>query len=230
MAKKKKEVVVLDAEIIEEITTPDFSDTEIYTGPGKKPQGSSKKDYPKFTPETRETILQLVGGGSPENHAVNIAGIHIDTLYRWLERGRMFQGKIDDGFEDELELVDKDFANFHTAFYKVKSTPIVVLLQGVMKAARGDPDNGINPNPTLALRLLEKLDPEQFGQKSAVDIRQAIKQDVRVIGAGGSVKQLAEGEEIVKQLSTEELRFLRADYQKRRAARMLAAGDEEDAE
>jgi hypothetical protein len=249
MAKKKKEEVeILDAEIIEEITNPDFSNLEVSRSIGrpKKPKGTRKKDFPKFTPEVRETILRLVGNGSPANHAVNIAGVGLESLYRWLERGRHAQNKIDDGYEDTLEPVDVDFANFFVNYNRVSSNPIIELIHGIMKAAKGDPgspgspgdpDNGIpptpaipptKPNPNLALRLLEKLDPEQFGQRQAIDMRVAGKVGVGHVHV--TADKLIEGSDIAKRLTDEELLLLRGNLQKEKEKKMLPSGNEEDAE
>jgi hypothetical protein len=216
MAKKKKEEVeILDAEIIEEITNPDFSNLEVSRSIGrpKKPKGTRKKDFPKFTPEVRETILRLVGNGSPANHAVNIAGVGLESLYRWLERGRHAQNKIDDGYEDTLE--------------PVPGSP----------GSPGDPDNGIpptpaipptKPNPNLALRLLEKLDPEQFGQRQAIDMKVAGKVGVGHVHV--TADKLIEGSDIAKRLTDEELLLLRGNLQKEKEKKMLPSGNEEDAE
>lgn len=235
MGLNDKDNQVLDAEILEEITTPDYSAAEEYKGPQKKPRGTRKKDHPKFTPEARETILQLVSVGTPDNHAANYAGVRVDTLYRWLEYGRVAQDKIDAGDEDDLNPVDLDFANFFSQYLKVKPSPIIGLLQTVLRAARGtkgDIEKGIpatKPNPQLALRLLEKLDPVQFGPRQNIDMNVSGK--VAHGHLHGTVNQnVLDGGEIAKQLSTDELRALRADIISKKEPKKLPAKITKEAE
>ena len=208
---------ILDAEVLEEITTPDYSAAEEYKGPQKKPRGTRKKDFPDFTPETRETILQYVGLGSPPHDAANLAKITPNKLYKWLEKGRICQGKIDDGHEDELSPAELEFATFFTEYSRALSSPIVRLLGIVQKHA--------STKPYLALKLLEKLSPQYFGERKAIDMNVAGQISQRhfhgVIGAG-KVDEL-EGGEIAKQLSTDELRAIRADIISKKEPKKLPA-------
>jgi len=209
---------ILDAEVVQDICTPDYSQTEVDAGPAKQPRTTRKADYPKFTPETREHLLELVSQGVPDNHACNAVGIQVSTLYRWLEKGRLVQNKLDEGLEDELYPVELDFANFYVSYYRVKASPVTDLISTVMTAALGspgDPENGIlptKPNPGLALKMLEKLDPEQFGQRSKVDMN--VKGKIGHLHA--DLGQLNTGEDVVKQLTTEEIKILKADIKQRR--------------
>ena len=226
---------VIDAEIVEEITSPNLDDVDVcaHVGRDKQPRGTRKRDFPKFNPKTRETILALVAEGSPDNHAANIAGITVATLYRWLERGRTSQRYLDEG--DEVDPIDTDFAEFFTNYNKLFSAPRIQLLRSIMKAAKGDPgdpEKGIpptKPNHNLALKMLEKLDPEQFGQRQAIDMQ--VKGKVGVGHIHVDARQLEGGtDEILGRITTEDLRLLRAAKQKEKQQKALPAGDEEDDE
>jgi hypothetical protein len=79
-------------------------------------------------------------------------------------------------------------------------------------------------NPYVALKMLEKLDPEHFG------MRQQIEMSGKVAHAHlhGSVGRV-DGGEVAKNLSTKELRQLREEFQKRKQ-KQLEAGQVEDDE
>lgn len=208
---KREEVI--DAEIVEEITTPDFSAAEEYKGPRKKPVGTRKKDFSRFTPQVRETILQVTSLGAPPAYAAKYSGVSPTTLFRWLERGRNAQAAIDEGRGDDLSPVERDFADFFSNYNKTVATTVIGILGNLQRQARN--------NPHVALKLLEKLDPEQFGQRQAIDMN--------VAGKVGHVhfdaRDLVQGEEVAKQLTTEELKMLRESIEKRK---QLKAGEEEE--
>jgi DNA invertase Pin-like site-specific DNA recombinase len=84
--KKKEEVEIIDAEIVEEISNPDL-DFEKKKKSLKKPRGKRKKDFPEFTPNTREKVIQITSLGSPPEITAKAAGIHPRTLQSWLKRG-----------------------------------------------------------------------------------------------------------------------------------------------
>jgi len=134
------------------------------------------------------------------------------TLLRWLERGRNAQRVIDEGNGDELAPVEKDFANFFIAYNETVSKVVVGLLGTLQRQARR--------NPNVALKLLEKLDPEQFGQRQAIDMNVAGKVGHLHVNA----KDLIDGGEVAKQLTTEELRALRESIKKRK---QLKAGSKD---
>ena len=204
----------IDAEVLEEITTPDLSDIDEYKGPRKKPVGTRKKDFPSFTPEVRETILQVTSLGAPPQYAAKYAGVSPSTLFRWLERGRAAQAAIDDGREDDLAPIEKDFAAFFSNYNKTVATAVIGILGNLQRAARN--------NPHVALKLLEKLDPEQFGQRQAIDMNVAGR-----VGVGHlhvNARDLVDGGEIARQLTTEELRALRESIKKRK---QLKAGSKD---
>lgn len=213
MSRENEEII--DAELVE----PDYSATEVYTGPHKKPRGTRKKDHKLFY-NSKDKLLSLVGMGNPANYACGIVGISPQTLQKWLQRGRAIQDSLD--AEEDLDPVDKDYAEFCVDYGKLYFAPRAQLLRVQMEAALGDEEKGIKPNPHWAYKLHAKMDPEQFGERQTIDTNTRSVQDVYIHGSrtldGGS------GEEVAKQLTTEELRLLRADLKKKKQ-KVLEAGD-----
>lgn len=215
MAEKKtktEDIKVLDATVVSELLeAPIDPDLEVWEGQKKWPRGTRKKDFQDFKPEVRDKILEAIKLGSPLQYAARFAGISPSTLNRWLERGAMAQARIEEGYEDELVAVEKDFAAFYTECIQSNATVILALLGNLVRQSMA--------NPHVALKLLEKLDPAQFGPRQSIDISGKV-------GIGHihvDARQLADGADIVKKLSTEELRLLRSDLSRR----LLEAGSKE---
>ena len=205
---------ILEAEVVDIMEEPPNypQGPERHSSSRKGKHGTRKKDFARFTPEVRETILQVTRIGAPPQYAAKFAGVAPSTLLRWLERGRNAQRVIDEGNGDELAPVEKDFANFFIAYNETVSKVVVGLLGTLQRQARR--------NPNVALKLLEKLDPEQFGQRQAIDMNVAGKVGHLHVNA----KDLIDGGEVAKQLTTEELRALRESIKKRK---QLKAGSKD---
>jgi len=206
---KASKVEIVDAEVIEEITTPDydFEDKRLE----KQPKGTRKKDYPAFNPESRAKLLEVIELGVPLDIAADAAGVSISTVQRWLERGEMVQNRIDDDATDGLDPIDYDFAEFYMDCKQYSARGVTKLAQILTDAAAD--------NPHIALKWIEKVRPDHFGAK------QAIEMTGKVIH--GHLHTSAEGSEIVKRLSTEELKLLKADMTKRK---QLKSGEVEEDE
>lgn len=205
MAKKdkKEEVVILDAEIIEEISEPDY-DLKDTNKSRKNPRGTRKKDFPEFTVERREQLLQIMSMGTPTNIAAKMAGIHPSTLDRWMDKGAEATQRLEDG--EELYPVEKDFADFYIRCNQVTANAVASLLGVLMRKSQ--------TNPYIALKLIEKLDPENFGAKTELKMTgEMTKTNIDIkIDAG----------EVAKNLSTKELRQLREEFAKRKTKQLEA--------
>jgi hypothetical protein len=220
MVTKKEEVEVLDAEVLEYINNPDL---EFKEPSRKKPRGKRKKDFPAFTHPTRTLILSATMKGVPPDVAAKAAGVLPDTLYNWLQRGALVVELLETGDEERTEdiaPVELDFAEFYTEFNKAAAFGEVRLIDIINTACEDD--------PKLAMRWLEKVNPERFGPK----IQQQISMTGQVAHAHlhGSVGKLPEGKGLAKRLPTEDLKALRANLIKDKQ-KLLEAGEiEEDDE
>lgn len=216
MSRENEEII--DAELVE----PDYSATEVYTGPSKKPRGTRKKDHKLFY-KSKDKLLSLVGMGNPANYACGIVGVSPRTLQGWLERGRAIQDSLD--AEEDMDPVDRDYAEFCVNYGKLYFAPRAQLLRVQMEAALGDEEKGIKPNPHFAFKLHEKLDPDQFGQRQTIDTNTRSVQDVYF--HGGKSLSGNTGEDVAKQLTSEEIRLLLSDIKKKKQ-KALEAGDKDE--
>jgi transposase-like protein len=77
------------------------------------PPGSQGGRPTKFTPETRERILDAIGRGATRDSAAGAAGITATLLYRWLQRGRRDRRKHEQTeFVEFIEALEKKEAEF----------------------------------------------------------------------------------------------------------------------
>ncbi len=199
----------IEAVIVEDLTEP-IEIPELWSKrrKRKKPRGTRMKDYPDFIPKIREKILNGARLGMPVDFNAYFAGIHPDKLKRWLKFGVEAKAKLELG--QRLNKPEQSFADFETEYQAGVVQPIAVLLAVAFDAARKD--------GSTAIKLLEKLAPEQYGPKGhgpTVITQIAVSQQGLTDGTS----------DVHKKLSTGTLRELRAIRQKQ-----LASGGETNEE
>ena len=92
-----------------------------------------------LTNQTAEIILAALRGGCSHRMACGIALIHFTTLSRW------------------MHAEEEPYLTFQTLVRQAEALPKVFLLDSVMSGSRVD--------PYLALDVLARKDPEEFGKK-----------------------------------------------------------------
>lgn len=153
---------VIEAEVLSEV--PLEQDLEFSSGGRgavKKPVGTRKKDFSKFTERNRALCVHARMIGMPKTSVAKFAKIHVNTLTNWLERGGRAAEMRDNG--DILDPVDEDFADFYESYHQAGSAPEAVLLQAAMDHGRRD--------GTVAMALLKMINPEEYNtSKSKVEV------------------------------------------------------------
>lgn len=214
METKKETVELIEAEVVDDLCSPDWDFEEKSR---KQPRGMRKKDFPAFTAKVKNTILHATQLGMPLNISAQAAGVALSTVERWLQRGQVAQEQLDlyDDPEDAgLVPIDKDFAEFYL-FYTKSLAIGPMRLAEIINAA-------CEENPNLAMKWLEKQRPAEFGQ------RQSIEMTGKVAHAHIHGK-LPEGTDLVKQLTTEEIKYLKEDIVKKKQ-NLLEAGKIEESD
>lgn len=101
----------------------------------------------KFSPEIVDVILTAVRIGNYFTTAASLAGIHINTLYRWLSEG-----------EDE----DSQYHDFYLAMLMAEAEAEVSIVTVVRSAANSDYRAG--------LELLSRRFPERWSSKHQTEL------------------------------------------------------------
>lgn len=116
-----------------------------------RPAPDKKGVYPhpngKFTPELTEVILTAVRIGNYFTTAASLAGIHINTLYRWLSEG-----------EDE----DSQYHEFYLDMLQAEAEAEVSIVTVVRSAANSDYRAG--------LELLSRRFPDRWSSRSKAEL------------------------------------------------------------
>jgi hypothetical protein len=204
------EVEVLEPEEIAEFGDSGYDIKEPWAKRRKRkhPRGTRKQDFPLFTPAVREAILQATRLGATLKIAANNAGVRKETAEGWMIRGEEALERFEAG--EELIPIENDFLHFYLGCLQSKSAGALRLIGILQKASKN--------NPNIAMKLLEKLEPEDYGAK------QAIEMTGKVAHAHAHLhKGLPTGDDVAKQLSSEELRLLRADIKQKDEQKKLAA-------
>lgn len=103
----------------------------------------------KLTPQVQARIVQAIVGGNDITVAAAYAGIHRDTFYYWLERGRAAKRGIYSDFSDAIEKAQADAETRNVAL--------------IAKAAQ-------DGTWTAAAWWLERKYPERWGRKERHEI------------------------------------------------------------
>lgn len=204
---------IIDAEVLEELAEPDW---EFEEKSKKKPRGTRKKDFPAFTAKNRLKILEMATLGAAPEICADYAGVHPQTLARWLERGDLAQARVDEGEEEELAPVEIEFATFYMAFRQARATAAANPIATIAREAK--------ENWKAAVVWLEKQRPDLYAARQALEISGHTTQDIR-IGEGSTRQKAINTDELARRLSTDQLKRIRADVIK--SKKLLKAGDEE---
>jgi len=183
--KEEEEVIeILTAEVVEDLEEPNIDFSKASSK--KWPIGTRKKDFPQFTPANREAIIQAMSLGSPQDMAAQFAGVHPDTVRHWMGKGQQAVEKLNLG--EELLPVEEDFAEFWIDCTKKSAKAAMGLLAGLQVSAR--------TNPHIGLKLLEKIRPEEFGQRQSIEMKGKVAHGhVHVSG-----DKLIEGDQVAQRL------------------------------
>lgn len=113
-----------------------------------KPPAQYPFQTSKFTPETREVILEAVRQGNYYTTACALAGVHINTLYRWLKWGS----------EEERP----GYKEFYEDIMTAEAEAEVSLVTVIRTAAEIDYRAG--------LELLRRRFPERWGARDKAEL------------------------------------------------------------
>jgi transposase-like protein len=109
----------------------------------------------KFTPDTQAAILDALKTGVGIERAAAFAGIHADSLYNWMKQGK----------EDEDQNVESEHRTFFERLTRARAEVHVRLAGEVRAAATSDREGDWR----AAAWMLERLAPEDFGQRTLVE-------------------------------------------------------------
>lgn len=109
----------------------------------------------KLTPALQARIVKLVREGNYPETAAQSEGVHRDTYYSWMERGRKRE---------------RPFADFSDAVTRARATAQRKMLGVVVKAAPKDPEN--------ARWYLERTAPDQFGRRDKLVVENLVSQEL----------------------------------------------------
>jgi hypothetical protein len=211
MVEEKQEGEIIDAEILEELTNPDWDfEDKKKPGPDKWKKGTRKKDFPKFTPKNKYNILNAAIAGLPPEVCAAQGDITPQTLQRWVDKGQRAQERIDAGAEAELAPIEVEFAEFFMALYKQSAQAMLGPYKTVHDAAT------TGGSVKAAQWILERRWAEYFSEKK--QIQQQVEWQGRLTQ---TTEGIVDNRETAKRLSTEDLKALRASHIK-----LLEAGDE----
>ena len=126
---------------------------DLSPAPREATQLVERRPY-KFTEEAQRKILVAFQMGHFANTAAAYGGITRKTFINWIERG-MLAGPDSEG-------LDKEFYNFAELCTQARATSKVGLVAIAWRHARED--------GKVAIALLEKLFPEDYGKKSTKEV------------------------------------------------------------
>lgn len=127
---------------------------DLSPAPRESTQLVERRPY-KFTPEARRKILVAFQMGHFANTAAAYGGITRKTFINWIERG-MLAGP-------ESEGLDKEFYDFAELCTQARANSKVGLVAIAWRHARED--------GKVAIALLEKLFPEEYGRKTTQEVK-----------------------------------------------------------
>lgn len=109
----------------------------------------------KLTPALQERIVRAVREGNYPETAAQSEGVHRDTYYSWMERGRKGEAP---------------FADFSDSVTRARATAQRKMLGLVAKAAPKDPEN--------ARWYLERTAPDLFGRRDKLVVENLVSQEL----------------------------------------------------
>jgi len=90
----------------------------------------------KFTPETRDLIINGIGAGAHIGVVIQAAGIGRHTYYDWMAAGREASVKVEEGFE--ISDKEREFMDFAIAVVQAEASAELRLVGHLSKAASKD--------------------------------------------------------------------------------------------
>ena len=132
------------------------------TPPVKRPKHHANSRFSSAA--TRKKVLAARGIGSPGSTAARYAGISVNTLWNWLDRGKLAG--------PESEGIEHEYYDFYIAYEQADATLEVGSLSDLIAIARGVDKDGMStlPRDSQVLRwILEHLYPDKYGKHITVD-------------------------------------------------------------
>lgn len=105
-----------------------------------------------LSPETIQTIVTAIRSLVSYEDAAQLAGIHASTFQRWKAKG----------ISDQKAGKTSDYRNFYEQLELANAQARSLLAARVMARSRTDPH--------LALKILERRDPKNWGLRTTVDV------------------------------------------------------------
>lgn len=117
----------------------------------------------KLTAEVAETICSALKEGAYVETAAQAAGIHVDSLYYWLDRG--LKG-------------EEPYAAFSEAVMRARAEAELDL----MRTVRDGDEKGVSFGPARASAfLLERTRPNKFAQRINMKVETAVQEVLEVV-------------------------------------------------
>lgn len=91
-----------------------------------------------LTPEVADRIVQAVRAGSYVSHAAEYAGVHRDTVYGWLERGRREHARIAKDPKGRPDADEAAFAEFSDRVMRAEAEALIEAVAAWKTASRSD--------------------------------------------------------------------------------------------
>lgn len=92
----------------------------------------------KLTDETAERIIQAVRAGSYVSHAAEYAGVHRDTVYGWLERGKKEQARLAADPKAKPDANEAIFVEFSDRVMRAEAEALIEAVAAWKTAGRSD--------------------------------------------------------------------------------------------
>lgn len=114
-----------------------------------------------FTPEVRDRIIKAVRAGSYFSHAAAFAGIHRDTLYGWLERGKTERARLDADPKAKPDPAEADYVEFSDTLHRIEAEALIEAVAAWKTAGRSD--------WRAAKEWLARRHGDEWGEKAKIE-------------------------------------------------------------
>jgi hypothetical protein len=116
----------------------------------------------KLTRPRARRIADAIGIGTPLSAAARYGGVSYQTYLNWHKKGQALTDSIEAGEELELDAQDKLFLYFFDKVEEAKAEAAVVWANVIYQEAQH--------NPQWAAWMLQNWYPEQFGNRTQLDV------------------------------------------------------------
>jgi hypothetical protein len=123
--------------------------------------------------EKVKSLLTAIRSGTDLDTSCHFAGLSINDVYKWLERGKIEAESISSGNPPKDE--QADFYEFWTEMAKSRANAIVRNVSSIQKAAQ-------DGQWQAAAWWLERTAPDQYAKKQPGQLNQEVKQLPQILG------------------------------------------------